>query len=187
MTEGDSLRCFFAVPLADGAREALMQASAGLREETPDGRVRWVPPENLHLTLRFLGDVAGSRLEALLAGVREAVAAVPRFGCRLGAITGLPAASRARVVTASVEPEPALLELHARLTDALAKRGIPAEERRFRPHVTLGRVRRPPLRIPPSPAAVAAGRIAVDRVVLFRSELLAEGARYTEIGEAPLA
>jgi 2'-5' RNA ligase len=179
-------RAFFALSIGEDARRELSQAIETLRAEAWGERVRWLPSESLHLTLRFLGDVETERIPALLAAARGAVADVGAFACRATRVSGFPSASRTRVVAAQVEPEAPLAVLSGLVERVALEAGFDAEPRPFRAHVTLGRVRRPPLRGVSIDAALSGAPIPVDRVVLYRSELARDGARYTRLGEAPL-
>lgn len=142
--------------------------------------------ENLHLTLRFLGDVADERVDELVERVRHFVAEQAPFSCRLSTIRPFPSAGRTRLIVAGVAPEPPLSELQECVERGVVDAGLEADSRRFRAHITLGRARKPPLRgvaiesmLPPAP-------IEVDRVVLFRSKLAPEGSRYTPLVDIAL-
>jgi len=186
MTRAPKVRAFFAVPLAGEPRDALARAIEVLRGRRGGDLVRWVRPENLHLTLRFLGDVEAEGIGALLGAVRDAVAGARACRCHLAGVRGFPSAARARVVAAGVEPESPLAALNERVEAAVVSRGVAAEPRRFRAHVTLGRALRAPLRGLDLDCPIAHPLLPVDRVVLYRSDLSPDGARYTSLGELPL-
>jgi 2'-5' RNA ligase len=173
------VRAFLAVELGEGARRAVAAAAQRLAREVRGREVRWARPETFHLTLRFLGDVPRADLPRLAAEVAAAVADVAPFELRLAALEAFPSPRRPRVVAARVEPEAPLAELARRVEAAVLRAGLPAEERPFRPHLTLGRVRDRALPdlaaagpLPPEPFRVA-------EVVLFRSELGSDGAVHT--------
>jgi 2'-5' RNA ligase len=186
MSESPRARAFFALSIGDDARLELARAIERLRAEAWGERVRWVRPENLHLTLRFLGDVETDRVAGLLASLRGALAGTGAFECRATRVGGFPSASRTRVVAAAVEPEAPLVALGERVERVVLDAGFDAEPRPFRAHVTLGRVRRPPLRGAAIDSPLAGAPLRVDRVVLYRSELGRDGSRYTELGDALL-
>lgn len=187
MSDARRIRAFFAVPVEGEAGEELARVVSALAGSHWGDRVRWVPSENLHLTLRFLGDVGAERLDVLLAAVRDAVRDVATTRCRLDAVRAFPSRARSRVIVASITPEAGVVALQSRVEEAVCSAGISREPRRFRAHVTLGRVRRPPLRGVEVDAEIAPVAFGVDRVVLYRSDLRPTGARYTSLGEAPLA
>ena len=119
-------------------RAGLAAVSAELRGQTRG--LAWVRADNLHLTLRFLGEVEPAMLEPVReAWSRPPTAAVPPFTVRLGGLGGFPSGRAPRVVWASVTAGGEELgTLYAALEAALVARGLPGESRAFHPHVTLG-------------------------------------------------
>ena len=154
--------------------------------------VAWVAPTNLHLTVKFLGGVEESRLEAVRAALAAATAGHAPFDVALQALGAFPTPTRPRVVWAGLAAGAAPLAALADEVDrALAAIGFPREERAFSAHVTLGRVRE--VRRDPALAAALAraashpfGAFPVDRLSLMRSQLSPAGARYTELAALPL-
>ena len=178
------MRSFFAIAVGGAARDAALALLGELRAGDAAGAVRWVRPEGLHVTLRFLGEIDAARVAPLAAAVRDELAAREPFELALGAVHGFPTARRPRVVACTVAPEAPLQELAAAVERGTARAGFEPERRRFRPHLTLGRVRRgaqPVLADLPSPTPSDAARMRVDRVVLYRSELSSSGARYSPL------
>jgi 2'-5' RNA ligase len=147
---------------------------------------------NLHVTLRFLGQVDPARLSDIEAALTAAVALEPSFDLHLGGLGAFPGASRPRVLWAGVARGAAELgRLAASVDEGLARAGVPREARDFAAHVTLGRVREPRRNPALAAALVAAerrelGRVRVERVSLMRSDLSPRGARYTELRGLPL-
>jgi len=169
-------------------RDERGESRSGKREVDLRSALRFQPPENWHLTLRFLGPVAAAPLEKLLRGAREALASQQGFSLRLGAAIALPE-RRPQVIALSVgaEADDALAQLAATLNDVAQQCGFESEDRRFLPHVTLARLRRgvrgAALRAWGVATFAAAGE-AVQRVreaVLFRSDLQPGGAQYTPL------
>jgi 2'-5' RNA ligase len=153
--------------------------------------VAWVASGNLHLTLKFLGQVAEERIEAIIGAATRATAGARAFDARVCGLGAFPSATRPRVLWAGVtDGAPAMIDLAGRVDRALAPLGFPAESRPFSPHVTVGRVRQPG-RNPELAAALESaaqrefGKLRVAGASLMRSELSRAGARYTEL--APLA
>lgn len=184
------MRLFFAVNLPADERDRLYGAVAPLRAAGLP--VRWVPPENLHVTLWFLGTVPQPRVAAVREAGARAAAGVGAFDLRLEGVGAFPNARRPRVIWIGVADAEPLRRLHAALGRALAPLGFAPEDRPFQPHVTLGRVRdnaRPAdlARFGELAGAVAyAGAFPVHSLDLMRSELSPQGARYERIGAAPL-
>jgi len=176
-----ALRAFLAVEIGEGARRAVAAAAARLAREVRGREVRWARPESYHLTLRFLGEISEEQAARVAGRVAEAVAPLPPFELRLGELVAFPSARRPRVLAVRVVPEAPLLALAERVAAAALRAGLAPEERAFRPHLTLGRVRdraHPDLGaagpLPPEP-------FRVGEVVLFRSDLLPEGALHTPL------
>lgn len=180
-----------AVLLDDTVRAALGLASERLRARARG--VAWVAPENLHVTLKFLGAVDEGRVPGVTAALAGAAGGAAPFDVVVQGLGAFPSLTRPRVIWAGMgEGARPMAELAARVDGALAALGFPRETRDFAAHVTLGRVRAPH-RDPDLAAALAAGarsefgRVRVARVSLMRSDLSARGARYTVLAACPLA
>lgn len=187
---GHEIRAFIAVPFDAEARAAAGVAVARLREAGVGPEVRWVHPEGLHVTLRFLGNVAPASLPELVLRVRAETARLAPFRLRPGGVAPFPSARRPRVVTLALEPESALARLAAAVERGVVAAGHAPESRPFRAHCTLGRVRgsgRPPATLVTVPVTVPEFTLHVTEAVLFRSQLERSGARYTPLESLPLA
>jgi 2'-5' RNA ligase len=185
------VRTFVAVELNDACRRALAGAAEALREATPG--VRWVRPEAMHLTLKFIGELAEPDLPAAFERLGEVAAEGRPFTMEVAGVSGFPRRGKPRVIHVGVEePNGALMDLQAAVEEALADElGVAPERRRYVPHVTLGRVK--DRRRCPSVAEIAGllddqqfGRVEVDRFVLMMSELRPTGAVYTPLHTFPL-
>lgn len=138
------MRLFVAIELDEAQRAAVAARSWAMQEAlgAEARRIRWVAPDHLHITLKFLGEVAAPMLEAARRGVRAAVISPP-FAGRLGRVSAFPATARPRViwigVAAGHEPLVALAEM---LDRALVDDGFLPEAWPLVPDVTLGRLRR---------------------------------------------
>jgi 2'-5' RNA ligase len=165
-------------------RQGLWEAIRPLRDL--DLPVKWVRPEGIHLTLKFLGDVLDAREPELRAALRSAAGTGEPRGITLQVegFGAFPEARRARVVWAGVAPEPALELLQHRVEHVFAPLGFPTEARAFRPHVTLGRAARDarPRDLaalePALGAATFTGAALVTTVDLMQSTLESGGAVY---------
>jgi 2'-5' RNA ligase len=182
---GTAVRAFFAVEPGEAAKLALAALVRELRGRPDGDAVRWVRPEGFHVTLRFLGNVPSTELPALAQAVLAALTGAPGFRVTLGAVRAFPSARQPRVVVAELEPEAELLALAERVEVGVVAAGRGPSPRRFRAHLTLGRVRG--RRLPPLDLPAAGGEIDVHEVVLFRSDLGRDGSRYTPIANLPLA
>jgi 2'-5' RNA ligase len=184
------VRLFVAVLLPERVRAALASEVERMRAVTRG--VAWVAGTNLHVTLKFLGEVDAARVDAVTTALNGAAAAVAPFTVELSGLGAFPTPLRPRVLWAGIASGvPAMTTLAARVEAALAGCGFAPDDRPFAAHVTLGRVREP--RRDPALAAEIEraarqpfGEIMVDRIVLVRSELSPRGARYSEVSAAPL-
>jgi RNA 2',3'-cyclic 3'-phosphodiesterase len=187
--QAESLRLFVAVDMPEHVAKALERAVQPWRERLGTGR--WVPRENWHVTLKFLGRT-WPRLMPLVEGVcREVSEGVSPFELTLSGLGVFPGPGRARVLWAGLDDrEGHLSELAARLDDGLAKEFSP-EKRAFTPHLTVARFNPPiPMRehadsLKATP--IAAQSFVVDRLVLYRSRLSPRGARYEPLEEFTLS
>lgn len=182
------MRLFLAVELDEAVRRAAGRVAAELsRALGADGRtnVAWVRPENMHLTIRFLGEMPAGAVPPL----REALdvpLATRAFELRLAGLGAFPPRGPARVIWLGVlEGHDDLAAVHREVEDRLAALGLGRDDRPFRAHLTLGRVRN---RLGPragsilSEAAAAGIPASVAReVTLFESRLSPSGAIYTAL------
>lgn len=184
------MRLFIAVELPRQVEGEIARFQGELSSLAPRG-VSWVKTENIHCTVKFLGEVEDSLLTALqktLAGLHVP----PAFGLRAAGTGVFPRWADPRVIWVGLDPLPrALVSLHDNLEAALEPLGFPPEERRFSPHLTLGRVRdthsvsRVLDRLRERKDIVL-GEWTATEFVLFRSILKPSGAEYTILQRVPL-
>jgi len=177
----ENLRTFFAVTLSEEAREAAARLAGRLRGSERGEGVRWVRPEGYHLTLRFLGNVARDAVAELAERVTEEVAPLAPFAIQLGGALVFPSPRNPRVVALAVEPEALLASLAERVERGVVAVGRKAERRRFRAHLTLGRVRNRRFPSIDGEASIDCPAFPVDEIVLFQSDLQRTGAVYTPL------
>lgn len=184
----ERFRCFLAVDVGEEIRREMARAKRRL--ERAGGDVRWTRPEGVHATLKFLGDVEPTRVPSVVAAARAVSDSRRAFSLRACGIGGFPTLEHPRVLWVGLEAR-SLAELAADLDAALVGCGFAAEEKPFRAHLTLGRVRSrrgwPALR-----EALAEwqardfGTVVVDDIVLYRSHLQPGGSVYEELARLPL-
>ena len=191
----DTWRTFIAIELDEELKAHLRHIQDRLREEMPPRSVRWVRPEGVHLTLKFLGDTPLAQIEAVQAALGRAAAQVGPFRFEVGGLGCFPHSRRPRVVWVGLhEPTGALAKLHKAIEAQVAPLGFPTEKRAFHPHLTLGRVQRwasksEVRQVGEIVAASALGTLdemAVERVCHIRSDLRPSGAVYTTLYAATL-
>ncbi|HVI53088.1 MAG TPA: RNA 2',3'-cyclic phosphodiesterase [Candidatus Sulfotelmatobacter sp.] len=176
------IRLFAAIPLPKEVRRRLSQLTGGLPG------ARWSPPENLHVTLRFAGEVDEPRAE-MFHDCLTAVAAGP-FDLRIRGLGAFSSGHRAHTLWAGVDASDDLTHLQARVEAAARLAGLEPEGRKYTPHVTLARLARDT-----SPARLAevisgnnllAVTMPVDRFTLFASHLGKQEPFYEPLAEYPL-
>jgi 2'-5' RNA ligase len=186
-----TLRTFVAVAITQAIRKHAGELIAALAGTSAD--VKWVEPHNLHLTLKFLGEVHQNEIAQVCQAVARGAAGVNPFEIEVRGAGAFPSAARPRTVWlgAGEGAEP-MVVLHDRVEAALAKLGYREEHRRFQPHLTIGRVRGAGAGIVElgqllqQQADFAAGRMTVGKVTLFASILTPDGAVYELLGTGPL-
>jgi 2'-5' RNA ligase len=189
------VRAFIALSLSPEIYSSLDQVIHQLQERLPRPVVRWVPAHNIHLTLKFLGDVSLSNLEILKKILAVESGRQPPFEISVGELGAFPSIRRPRVIWVGIEAPPQLYELQRGIEAETARLGYAPEEREFSPHLTLGRVARNAstaevrqLSDVLSEAKVGfLGAACIRDAHLFRSDLQPGGAIYTQLFSAPLA
>lgn len=177
------MRTFIAIELDEAIRERLAGVQERLRGMATG--VKWVRPQNVHLTLKFLGEIEEDAGESIAAALAEAASGVEPFEMRVTGVGSFPPKGAPRVVWAGIEePTGRLLELHRRIEQALEPLGFEREKRRFTAHATIGRVKKPrgghKLRQALEPrGGDDFGVQAVEDMVLLRSQLSPTGPTYT--------
>jgi 2'-5' RNA ligase len=178
------LRLFTAIELPDSVRSAVAAEQRRVAASLAGGsRLRLVKPEQMHLTLVFIGQVAEERGAAIAAQMERDIPMAP-FRITLGGIGAFPPRGAPRALYVDVaDGADATIELHALVAERLGQR----DERPFRPHVTLGRWResRPSDR-PKASRPAAIGTVDVVSVTLFQSRLSSAGPAYTRLAAARL-
>lgn len=189
MTVADAgVRAFLALEIPPAVRRTLGELQRHLRCEL--GSARWVRPESVHLTVKFLGESSPAALDRLVAELTPRVAALGAVAVRLAGGGFFPDPRRPRVAWLGGDAE-GIEPLVAAVEEVAADHGWAPERRRWALHLTLARLRRP---WPPPEVErflAACGEMAVppfrcDALVLFRSTLGAGGARYDVLSEMPL-
>jgi 2'-5' RNA ligase len=191
----EQIRTFVAIELSQELKDSLGHLQDQLECQIPERAVRWVRPEGIHLTLRFLGDVPATRIDSIARAVEIACRGSDRFTVELIGVGCFPNLRRPRVVWVGVhEPTGTLTRLHKAVENQLAGIGFKPEGRPFRPHLTLGRVQRRVRQsdrerlgqlIAGSKVGLV-GRMQATTVNVMRSDLRPSGAVYTALAQVPL-
>jgi 2'-5' RNA ligase len=183
------MRTFIAVELPEGIKKQIEILQAPLKKT--GAFVSWVKPGNIHVTLKFLGEVPEEKIQEIFDATEMAVEGTERFNMSLKGTGGFPNLRRPRVIwvgTGSGGEE--LSHLAKRIEEEMEKIGFPREKRKFSPHFTIGRVKSPKNieRLAPQveSARFETEEIEVTEVVVMRSQLHPAGAIYTPLKKLPL-
>lgn len=183
------VRCFLAVELPGSLQDAVGAATENARRPLGPRIVRWIPTRNIHLTLKFLGDTAPSSLGQIEAALQAEVPQYKPFSVELRGLGAFPNVRRARVLWIAMEAPAALASLQHELDVATSRLGYETEERKFSPHLTIGRVRQgvsaadlQTIREVLEGTSIGRiGTLPVEAVHLYKSELLESGSVYSRL------
>jgi 2'-5' RNA ligase len=176
------MRLFVGIPLPDDVRARLAGLGGGLKG------ARWVAPENLHLSLRFIGEAAGGE-DKDIADALKTVSATA-FELSLSTLGAFDRRGRVHAIWAGVEKSDALGRLRGGVESTLVRSGLEPEHRKFKPHVTLARMKNGSARetgqFLEAHHGFSAGPFTVDHFTLFESHLGHGGAHYVALSDYPL-
>jgi RNA 2',3'-cyclic 3'-phosphodiesterase len=189
------LRAFIAIELPAELQKAISQCIGQLQKTAGKSGVRWVLVENIHLTLKFLGEVSPSSVDLIQQMLSTEANLHSRFQITVGQLGAFPNPRRPRVIWLGVDAPPELAALQRGIESAAAKLGYPPEDRSFSPHLTLGRVREKASSTEltalcaslESMKTRSLGIAQVEGIHLFKSDLLPSGAVYTRLFSATLS
>jgi 2'-5' RNA ligase len=188
------LRSFIAIELPAEIQAAIASSTAGLQKALPKPLVRWVASKNLHLTLKFLGDVSPTNLERLAEALKVESVRQEKFSLSVGGLGAFPTPRRPRVIWIGLEA-PAMLTAVQRAVESVSSRmGYPTEDRPFSPHLTIGRVGQDVSAADLKRVCAAIegttvgplGTVSVDAIHIFKSDLQPGGSVYTHLYAMPL-
>lgn len=187
------LRAFLAIEIPRAIQLAIWQATSPLRNKL-NPHIRWTPAENIHLTLKFLGDISPASVDELARVIRTSIDSIPAFDIQVGGFGSFPNFKRARILWVGVQAPTELDAVFREVESACARLGFAPEPRSFSPHLTVARVkadtssadRNKNTRLLEAATIDVLGTARVDSAHLFNSELKPTGAVYTKLFSAPL-
>ena len=186
----DAVRTFVCIEVPPSIKARIEELQRALRRS--DVPISWVKPSNIHLTIKFLGDVAASRIHSVRQAVERACQSISPFDITVDGTGCFPSAKSPRVLWVGLAPLPdELRRLHSNIEAELEGAGFVREAKRFAPHLTIGRVR-DPFKAKPSvdnllAAGFAAETFRASEVIVMRSELHPSGSIYTPQAVVPLS
>lgn len=183
-----AIRTFIAIEIPADVQNTLGKIIAQLNQMVGEA-VRWVPANNIHLTLKFLGNVSPSNLELLTRVLHIEISRHPIFEFRIGKLGVFPNPKHPRVVWVGVEAPDTLKVLQNGIEQETRRLGYPSEERAFSPHLTIGRVTHNATsqdfeKIRQALDKIKAndlGKVKVESVKLYRSDVIQDQRVYTPI------
>jgi len=179
------LRCFIAISLPYELKAKISGIQEKLKAAGAD--VSWTRPEGMHLTLKFFGEIEDKRIPKIEKALDAVVDGIPTFTLSVSGMGTFPDMRRPRVIWIGLKEDGGnLLRLQKGVEEELKKTGFPSEDRRFTPHITLGRIRSNKntdklLRLIEEGKVEELGSFDVSEVHLIKSELKPAGAEYTEL------
>ena len=179
------IRSFISLNLSQSLRHELSGHAKLIAGQDKRQQIRWLPPESYHLTLVFLGEVESAILSVLQFALEQKLEAAVSVPLTISTITPFPF-SRPRIAALLVEQTAELLQLQRDLLNCVRKCGITPENRRFVPHVTLGRLKPHAGKTIDFQARNILLSGFAESVTLFQSELTPDGAIHTALAEIPL-
>jgi RNA 2',3'-cyclic 3'-phosphodiesterase len=184
-------RVFCAVELPEEVQRQLEEHILKLRKQIPDAAASWSHVENIHLTLKFFGNVAVDRIPGISAAASRAVAEFSTFPIGIGNTGVFPRPSRPQVLWIGVsDPSGKLSALQERLENECAAERFLKENRAYRPHLTIARIRKPEgaRRLADTHLQMhfTATEVKLNELIVFRSELSPKGSKYTPISRHPI-
>lgn len=192
MKAATSWRIFCAVELPDDVRAQLQDHILQLRKDIPEVAASWSRVENIHLTLKFFGNLALDQLAEISAAASRTVKDFSPFQVSVGKTGVFPRSSRAQVLWIGLsDPSGKLLALQQSFENECATEGFPKEGRAFQPHLTIARIRRPEGARRLAEAHLRMNftlvEVSVTELIIFRSELSSKGSKYTAISRHQLS
>ena len=190
----EQVRSFIAIELPDEVKTALYRLETLLKSGKQHS-LKWINPNNIHLTLKFLGSVAVDRMAAITGAIEDAAVGITPFRLEVSGLGAFPNLNRVQVVWVGVGGEiDRLCHLQQRLESNLARLGFAQESRPFKPHLTLARFRDQATsderqsfgRLVAGTRFESTHIIKVDTINLMKSQLTREGAIYSRISSARL-
>lgn len=187
----EKIRAFIAIELAQEIKDYLRQLESDFKKTAAD--VKWVEPQNIHLTLKFLGEQDSKRIKAIKEILDKLANEKSRYNIELSHLGGFPKLETLRVIWIGLSAgDRETKELAAGLEERTCRLGIPKEKREFSSHITIGRVRSPLNREKLVAAikncAIPEGKLKfqVEDIALFKSTLTPQGPIYEAIHRAIL-
>jgi 2'-5' RNA ligase len=188
------IRAFIAIELPEIIQQAIIKQTARLRQNISGDLIRWTPVGNIHLTLKFLGDVPSNHLDFVKQSLAQTAKSSLSFDLQVGGLGSFPNSKQPRILWVGIHAPPELNTLQENIDTAMDRLGYKKEDRPFSPHLTLGRARpnispENSVKIRDTLQSIQLGNIGtarVNSVHLIKSNLNSTGPEYTNLFSANL-
>lgn len=190
MVEDKTIRAFIAIELPARIAQELEKIQDRLKDET--NKTTWVKPENIHLTIKFLGDIETNKIDSIIKVLEDAAYNLSNLKISIRGIGAFPTIENPRVLWIGIkEDDTNISQLYNNLEHGLTALGFEREQRAFKPHLTLGRIKllvdkRTLKQRLERLADISLGNFEADSFYLFKSTLTPEGAVHTKLKEVEL-
>jgi len=188
------MRTFIAVDFPPEIIAKVAKIIQYFKTQTPEKAMKWVPVENLHLTVKFLGDVPENKLDQVKTILSSSLKRTPSFNIEIGGLGIHPNKNKPRVIWLNIACDQELIDIHQNLNMALVPAGIEPENRKYSPHLTIARIRKQTGKDTRQEVGRTLAQFRVDRldkvtineIILYKSELTRNGPIYTPLLTQPL-
>ena len=174
------IRAFFALPISETLGLQLSLHTVSLKQQLAHEPLRWIPPENYHITLAFLGNIESRDVPRLETITADIASVHTRSELKVDGLTWFPSIHKPRLLVALISQQAALKKLQADLQQQLRLHGFYVEKRRFIPHISLARAKRNQ-RVKGFQLTLGELKTEMDELVLYQSELRPTGAHYSAL------
>lgn len=185
----DLIRTFVCIDIPESIKERIEKLQRDLRRI--DAQISWVKPANIHLTLKFLGDVSQAKIPAINAAITDVAKVCNPFQITVGATGCFPSPRKPSILWVGLsQSSDELPSLHKAIEDGLARQGFAREGKKFTPHLTIARIRNPRNADQVADAFLTGGFANEDfrakEIIVMRSQLSPQGSIYTPLAVIPL-
>lgn len=184
--EFQKIRAFFAIDINDTIRYQVVQLIKFLMRQKHFRQIRWTRTENLHITMRFLGNISNTEYQQITEQVSEKIKNIKPFSIHLASLIIFPSIKKPLVVALQPEPLTQLVKLNQLVEESLINCDIKPETRAFSPHLTLGRITRRRRAFEPFEIELPKMHLKVREIILYKSDLTKTGPIYTPLARIPL-
>ncbi|MDT8381724.1 MAG: RNA 2',3'-cyclic phosphodiesterase [Brevefilum sp.] len=188
------MRTFVAIDFSPQIRGKIGEIIKYFKTQTPDYALKWVEPQNLHMTIKFLGEISEGHLQTIKDLLSDTIKGRSSFEIEVTGMGMYPSAHKPRVIWLGIEGSGPLKDIHKSLDQALQKASIPPDKRGLSPHLTIARIRRNVETLIVQDIGKTLSQFKIDslgictvyKVVLYKSTLTPGGPIYDPLLSIPL-